>query len=238
MLEPLQDLVASTHVSLLVLTPQCHYPTGAVLSPARREAVLALAREHRIPILELDTEYDYLSSPPRPLAAEDSTGQVIYVGSLSRVFAPGIRLGFMATPQALADRLAKARQRLDWQGDPLLEWAISELLLDGEHQRQLRRIRKAALERREALGDSLRHALGDRLHFDGKRAGMGLWLQGRGVLEDPERFDLWIKACAMKGVKLRKGRAFRLQGELLAATRLGYTAHTPEELQQAVVWMT
>ena len=238
LLEPLRALVARTHLSLLVLTPQCHYPTGAVLAQPRREAILALASEHRIPILELDCEYDYLHAPPRPLAADDPTGQVIYVGSLSRIFAPGIRLGFMVTPESLADRLAKARQRLDWQGDPLLEWALSELLIDGEHQRQLRRIRKAAGARREALGDSLRHSLGEHLQFDGSKGGMGLWLQGQGPLEDPERFDLWIKACAMKGLKLRRGSAFRVHGEPLAATRLGFTAHTPEELQQAVVWMT
>jgi len=235
--ESLRALLAQTRIALLVLTPQCHYPTGAVMSPKRRAQILELAREHRFPILELDTEYDYLSGPPRPLAAEDDTGQVIYVGSLSRVYAPGIRLGFMAPPQSLADRLAKARQRVDWQGDPLLEWAISELLLEGEHHRQLRRIRKASLERRGALVDSLLHSLADRLDFDGKAGGMGLWLRGKGPLEDPERFELWIKACALKGLKLKKGSGFRVAGEPLAATRLGFTAHGIEELQQAVAWM-
>ncbi|WP_316414058.1 aminotransferase-like domain-containing protein [Mesoterricola silvestris] len=236
--EALEALLAGTRLALLVLTPQCHFPTGAPLAPDRRERVLALAREHRFAILELDPEYDYLESPTPPLAAQDTTGQVLYCGSLSRLVAPGLRLGFIVVPRLLADRFARARQRMDWQGDPVLEWAVSELFLDGEMARHLRRVRKACQDRREALFDALRFALPGLLAFDPALGGMGLWLRGQGKMADPARFGLWVRSCGLKGIKLRPGTYFRLEGGALAATRLGFMAYTPEELQEAVPRMT
>lgn len=233
-LDALASLLKRTSLQLAVLTPQAQHPTGVELAQERRKPILRAAFEHRFPILELDPEYDYLPRPQRPLAAEDTTGQVIYVGSLSRIFAPGIRLGFLAAPPTLVERLARVRQHMDWQGDPLLEWSMSEFLLDGEFDRQLHRIRKAASERRSALEDALRHALEGQISFDEQAGAMALWLKGQGRFLEPERFDLWIRACGLKGCRLRSGKTYSLAGEPMAATRLGYTAYTPEELQKIV----
>lgn len=236
--EALEALLEGVRLQLLVLSPQCHFPTGVALAPERRAAILELARRHRFAILEVDSEFDYLGSgSAAPLASQDATGQVLYVGSLSRVFAPGLRLGYLAVPAPLADGFAKARQRLDWQGDTVLEWAVSELILDGELERQVRRVRKAAQERREALEDALRHGLSERVRFQPGRGAMALWLEGVGKMEDPLRFEMWIKACALKGLKLRPGAYFDAEGRPAAATRMGFTAFTPEELQQAVALM-
>jgi GntR family transcriptional regulator/MocR family aminotransferase len=233
-LDALEALLAKHRISVLVLTPQCHFPTGAPLAADRRARLLALARQHRFAILELDSEYDYLASPNRPLAVEDSTGQVLYAGSLSRLLAPGVRLSFLVVPEALVERFAKARQRLDWQGDPILEWAVSELFVDGEITRHLRRVRKASQDRLEALGEALRFGLAERIGFDLGHTGMGLWVHGQGPLADPMRFQVWVRAAGLKGIKLRPGAYFDLDGQPRAATRLGFTAFTPEELQRAV----
>jgi GntR family transcriptional regulator/MocR family aminotransferase len=222
---------------LVVLTPQCHFPTGAALSEARRSRLLALSRQHRFAILELDPEFDYLPAQgaQRPLASVDA-GQVIYAGSLSRILAPGVRVAYVVAPEPLAGLLARARQPMDWQGDPVQEWALAELILEGELQRQLHRVRKAAAERREALEDALRHTMGN-LAFDGPGA-MALWLRGTGRLAEPDRFTLWIRSCQLRGLKLRLGKHYDLEGRPLAATRMGFTGFTPEELQGAVALMS
>lgn len=231
--DALARLAASVPLRLVVVSPQAQAPTGVALAPARRAALLALAQAHRFAILELDTEYDHLpgpAMPPRPLAAEDREGLVIYVGSLSRLLAPGLRLGFLAAPGALASRLAKARQRLDWQGDRVLEWALSELFLDGEVGRHLRKVRKATRERREALIEGLSGRFAESLGWKEGTGAMGLWVEGRGPLADAARMALWIQAAAILGIKLLPGRAFAFDGRPLAATRIGFTASEPEEI--------
>jgi GntR family transcriptional regulator/MocR family aminotransferase len=223
---------------LLVLTPQCQFPTGAVLAPDRRARILELARQHRFAILELDPEFDLLPAPGarQPLASEDPA-QVIYAGSLSRILAPGLGTSFVVVPEDLASRLARALQNLDWPGNPVQEWALAELVRDGELQRQLYRVRKAAAERREALEDALRHTMADRLGFEPGHGAMALWLTGVGKLEDPAVFNTWLRACQLRGLKLRSGKHYDLEGKDRAATRLGFTGFTPEELQTAVALM-
>jgi DNA-binding transcriptional MocR family regulator len=99
-------------------------------------------------------------------------------------------------------------------------------------------VRKAASERREALEDALRHALGATLAFDPGHGAMALWLTGAGRLADPVMFTIWIRACQSRGLKLRPGKHYDLEGKELAATRLGFTGFTPEELQHAVALMS
>lgn len=103
--EDLEALLEQGTIQLLVLSPQCQFPTGVPLAQSRRERFLELSRQHRFPILELDTEHDYLATPGnarRPMASGNQ-GQVLYTGSLSRLLAPGVRVSFLTVPEHLAD---------------------------------------------------------------------------------------------------------------------------------------
>ena len=235
--EALARLLETTPLRLLVVSPQAQGPTGVVLSPRRREHLWALAHRHRFAILELDIEYDHLPGPGmpfQPLAAEDREGLVIYVGSLSRLLAPGLRMGFLAAPGAFSSQLAKARQRLDWQGDRVVEWAVSELILDGDLGRHLRKVKKATQARRAALQAGLTARFDGRLAWTAQGGAMGLWVKGQGELADPARMDAWIQACALLGLRFRPGTFFDFHGAPRSATRLGFTAHEPAELEQGL----
>ncbi|HJV48104.1 MAG TPA: PLP-dependent aminotransferase family protein [Geothrix sp.] len=232
-MDTLETLLQTERLKLLVLTPQCQFPTGVRLSASRRARLLELSRRHRFPILELDAEHDYLPAT-ESLAALD-TGQVLHVGSLSRIFAPGLRVSYLAAPASLAPLLARARQRIDWQGDPVQEWALSELFLDGEIQRQILRARKAAGERRDAMQTALEDEMQGRLAW--RPGAMAFWIEGLKDLSHPETFHAWIKGCQSQGLKLRPGRYYQLDGSNVAATRLGFTGHTPDELQKAAAMM-
>ncbi len=235
--EALAELLVSTPLRMVVVSPQAQAPTGVMLSAARRERLMELARAHRFAILEMDTEYDYLpgpAMPPTPLAAEDREGLVIYVGSLSRLLAPGLRLGFLAAPGAFASKLAKARQRMDWQGDRVVEWSVSELILDGDLARHLRKVKKAAQERRAALEAKLTESFDGALTWTRGCGAMGLWVRGQGALGDAARMEAWIRACNLMGIRFRTGRFFDFHGAPKAATRLGFTAFEPAELEQGV----
>jgi len=214
------------------LTPHHQYPTTAVLSAERRVALLELAREHGIAIVEDDYDHEmhYEGRPLLPLASADEAGTVVYVGTLSKILAPGLRVGYAVAPRAVLDRMAPLRRAIDRQGDPAVERAVAELLEDGVVRRHARRVRRAYRERRDALAAALRAELPDALDFRLPPGGMALWVRAtRGV-----DVDAWSARAVRAGVQFVPGREFALDGRRRRAARLAYARLAPDELREAV----
>ncbi|HEY2734190.1 MAG TPA: PLP-dependent aminotransferase family protein, partial [Polyangiales bacterium] len=107
----LAALVARERVRALYLTPHHQYPTTVQLSPARRLELLALAARERFAVIEddYDHEFHYEGRPVLPLASSDDAGVVLYIGTLSKVFAPGIRIGYVIAPRSMLAALTRQR---------------------------------------------------------------------------------------------------------------------------------
>src|SRR5207244_3216589 len=106
--DALQQLCAERRVRAVYLTPHHQYPTTVGLAAPRRLQLLALARAERLAIIEddYDNEFHYEGRPTLPLASADGAGVVIYIGTLSKILGPGLRLAFLAAPRPLIERLA------------------------------------------------------------------------------------------------------------------------------------
>jgi GntR family transcriptional regulator/MocR family aminotransferase len=216
----------------VVLTPHHQYPTTAVLSPGRRLALLDLARRERIAVVEddYDHEFHYDGRPVLPLASADRAGVVVYVGSLSKILAPGLRIGYVVAPRPLVDALAALRAHVDRQGDQVVEDAVAELLEDGEVQRHARRARAAYAERRGVLADALGRALGEVVSFALPPGGTALWARVDARV-DVER---WLERARRAGVDFQTGRSFTFDGRSRPFARFGFACLEPEELRRAV----
>ncbi len=214
------------------LTPHHQYPTTVTLSAARRLRLLSWASEHGVALIEddYDNEYHYDAKPVLPLAASDRTGNVIYIGTLSKVFAPGLRIGWVAAPAPLIANLESRRAMIDAQGSLAAEAAVAELFEDGTLQRHVWRTKRIYAERRDALAEALRTQLGGSLQFAVPKGGLALWAK-----VDP-RLDLdrWVERAAALGVAMSPGRRYTLSRRPSAHLRLGFARHTPEELDEAV----
>ncbi|HEY0477942.1 MAG TPA: PLP-dependent aminotransferase family protein [Kofleriaceae bacterium] len=223
---------ARTAIRLLYVTPHHQYPTTAVLTAGRRARLLALAHKHRFAVLEddYDHEFHYEGRPVLPLATMDPHGVVVYIGTLSKILAPGLRLGFVVAPRPLIDRLARERYLVDRQGDHALELAIAELIEDDELGRHTRKMRRIYHARRDALATALRDQLGDRITFHVPTGGIALWVETAPGL-DPDR---WYRRGLDHGVVFQPGSAFSLTGKRVAAARFGYGACTEAEIKLAV----
>jgi GntR family transcriptional regulator/MocR family aminotransferase len=217
------------HLRAVYVTPHHQYPTTVVMSPRRRIALLELARAHRLAIIEddYDHEFHFDGRPVLPLAARDRTGQVIYIGGLAKVVAPGLRVGFVVAPPPVLARLAEERAVSDRHGNLIVEAAIADLLDDGHIQRHVRRARRIYRERRDALVDALSRRLS--LRFDVPAGGLTLWAHAPGV-----DVEAWRERAAGAGALFQSGRQFAFDGARLPYLRLGYGACTPRELDNAV----
>lgn len=189
------------------VTPHHQYPTTVTMSASRRAGLIDMARRHRLTIIEddYDHEYRFDSKPVLPLAARASSDvDLVYVGSLSKVLAPGIRLGYATGPTALLQRMADKRQTIDRQGDIPIEHAVAALMRDGDLGRHARRTRRIYHARRDRLAALLRETFGDRLTFSVPAGGLALWARLAPGL-DAER---WSRAahrlglCVMPGITM------------------------------------
>lgn len=214
------------------VTPHHQYPTMAVMGPARRAALLGLARRRRLLVIEDDYDHEvhFVGQPVRPLASDDPDGSVVYIGSLSKVLAPGLRLGYVVAPAPVIEALAGYRRIVDHQGDHALERAIAELIEDGEVGRHVRRVRRLCAERRGALVDALDRHLSDDLDVTLPAGGLALWPRVRAGL-DPVA---WTARAAARGVGVVPGQALDLRGRPQPHLRIGFAGLEPREIDRAV----
>ncbi|HEX6276211.1 MAG TPA: PLP-dependent aminotransferase family protein [Polyangiaceae bacterium] len=228
--EALARAVAAHRIRAVYVTPHHQYPTLAVLSPGRRMELLELAAREGFAIIEddYDHEFHYEGRPVVPLASADARGSVIYLGTLSKILAPGLRIGFVVGPERLIERLTRERFAVDRQGDHVLEAAVAELLEDGEVERHARKMRRAYHERRDALVDALERNLGGRFEPIVPSGGMALWGRARGA--DVEE---WRERALARSVLFMTARDFAFDGRARPYVRLGFAALGPRELGEA-----
>lgn len=216
------------------LTPHHHYPTLAVLSPPRRLALLELARRRRIAVFEddYDNEFHFSGRPVLPLASADRGGNVIYVGTLSKVLAPGLRLGYAIAPRPVLARMIERRHISDRQGDHVLESAVAELIEDGALHRHIRKMKRVYEARREVLAGALRRRLGGAVRFDLPAGGLALWVETPGL-----DADAFAAGCRRRGVWFHSARRFALDGRPRQAIRLGFARATEDQIEEACARM-
>jgi len=231
-IDRLERAIADHGVRAVYVTPHHQFPTTVTLSAGRRMKLLDLARDHRFAIFEddYDHEFHYDGRPVLPLASVDSAGVVVYIGTLSKVLAPGLRLGYIVAPVPLIERIAAHRSYVDTQGDQVLEYAIAELLEDGAIQRHVRRMRREYRARRDVLVAALRDELADDLTFTVPAGGIALWARARRALD----VDAWARAARARGAVIVTGSAYTLDGRAEPCVRLGFASLNAKELQEGV----
>jgi GntR family transcriptional regulator/MocR family aminotransferase len=213
------DALAELGADVLILTPSHQWPTGGVLSPQARAAVLAWAQRTGALVLEddYDAEYRYDRAPIGAMQGLDP-GRVAYAGTASKTLAPGFRLGWLILPRELAGPFAEAKLLAD-RGSPILDQlTFADFLSRGEFDRHLRRMRPMYRSRRDALLTALARHLPE-LEPAGIAAGLHLvaWLP-----QDLEEAAV-IAAAAREGVAVAGVTPYRLSPAPRGGLIFGYS---------------
>ncbi|WP_339522937.1 MocR-like pyridoxine biosynthesis transcription factor PdxR [Pseudomonas sp. EL_65y_Pfl2_R96] len=147
------ELAGLSDCRLAYVTPSHQYPTGVVMSLARRLELLAWAERTQGWIVEddYDGEYRYSGAPLAPLAALDRQGRVLYVGTFGKVAFPALRLGYLVLPPGLVEAFSQRRAVDVRHSEVSTQAVMAEFMAAGHFQRHIRRMRRAALSRRNVL---------------------------------------------------------------------------------------
>ena len=171
---------------LIYVTPSHQYPTGAVMSLARRHQLLAMARKHHAWILEddYDSEFRFSGPPLSSLQGLDRDARVLYMGSFSKVLYPGLKLGYLVVPKHMAAAFKGAHYDLNRPGQLPLQAALAEFIEMGHFSSALRRARQSYAERRRCLLEALKPCLGSRAQITGAEQGLHLCLRLSSAVDD------------------------------------------------------
>ena len=164
---------------LAYVLPNFQNPTGRTMSEARRQALVEKAKELDIPLIE-DNPYGdlwYEGEPPLPLAARNPEG-VIYMGSFSKVLAPGLRIGFIVAPKSVYGKLTQAKQAADLHTPSFNQRVVAEVIKDGFLDRHVPTIRAMYKAQRDVMLMALeREMAGLDVQWTRPVGGMFLWVK-------------------------------------------------------------
>lgn len=200
---------------LVYVTPSHQFPSGVTMTPSRRLELLDWARRHDAYVIEddYDGEYRYTGVPLAPLAALDASGRTLYVGTFSKLLFPGLRLGYLLAPPGWAETLARLRAVLDRHSGIADQHVLADFIEQGHFLRHVRRVRRAALTRRDALLDCWQRTFGQALPLCPVAAGLHALLP----LESPTQEALHLRLAEQQGIELG---ALRQIGAVPAASQL------------------
>ncbi|MEV6283338.1 PLP-dependent aminotransferase family protein [Kribbella sp. NPDC051770] len=224
------DELHSSGARAVLLTPAHQFPTGVVLDGERRRELIQWATETGGLIVEddYDAEHRY-DRPPVPALRAMLADHVIYAGSVSKLLAPALRIGWMVPPPAYRDRLIAAKRLADLGNAALPQLVLAHLMDSGDLERQLRYARRRHRRRRDTMIDAISNHL-PTATVHGAAAGLHLTITfPDGALDD---VNLATRALA-EGVKTHP-LSWHTQTEHPPGLVLGYAARTPTALTEAV----
>ncbi len=217
--------------TLICVTPSCQHPTGAVMSLARRLALLALARRLHAWIVEDDHQAEFIWSmrSPAPLAALDHDARTLYVGTFSHTIFPSLRIAYVIVPTALIDVFHAVRRQLDDHTHGFMQAVLADFIAGGHFAAHVRKMRALYASRRDALIDAFtRHA--PTVVLGGHASGMHATLRWDG----PQTDAAIAARAAREGIRVLPLSRYATGPAPPNGLLLGYTALAERRIASAV----
>lgn len=231
-IDRLETILVNQKIKAVYIIPHHHFPTAVTTSMKRRLKLLKLAKTYRFAIIEDDYDFDfhYDNKPYLPLASIDHNHNVIYIGSISKTFAPALRIGFMIGPAAFVDAASSLRGLIDKQGDTLLEDAFAMMFDNGEMDRHFRKSLKIYHQRRDLFCQILQSDFSEIINFNIPDGGLAVWSNF-----DP-KIDLirMSETAAKKGLHIDNGLFYKNEAFNPNGMRLGFASLQESEMIQAL----
>lgn len=232
----LEALLEHERVKAIYVVPNFGNPSGGTLSLERRRRLVEIAARHRVLIIEDDPYGDLrLRGEFLPSLYEIAEGVpgardlVMYLSSFSKILSPGLRIGWMAAPEAFYSNLVIAKQSIDLHTSTLSQRVVERYLASGRLQERLEVLRGAYRTRCDALCAALERHLGGAIRFNRPDGGMFLWARFKEDVDAAAVLERGVQA----GVVFVPGSAFFVDDPQRNTLRLSYSTITPETADEA-----
>ncbi|WP_284035511.1 PLP-dependent aminotransferase family protein [Neobacillus sp. 114] len=175
--DDLLTLYKKHRIRMIFLNPSYQNPTGTLLSETKRKAILDISSEYGIPVVE-DDPYSLTSftgEEVSTLKSMDIHGNVLYISSLSKIVASGLRIGWIIGPRPVIERLSDAKQQIDFGHASYTQWIANDFLESENFNSHIKGLVKELEKRRNQIVTSLNYFLADQVEFFIPQGGIHLW---------------------------------------------------------------
>lgn len=211
--------------SLLYTIPTLRNPTGSIMNTEDRLSLLQACTAEHIPIIEDDVygELVFTDAPP-PLKALDTSGQVLYLGSVSKTLSPGLRIGWVVGPEPVIDRLADIKMQTDYGSSAFSQHIVRYWLDSGMYDAHLSDLKQRLQQRSALVEDALQRQFSHLATWKASEGGFYIWLRLNKPLAQKNLFSKLIK----QGVLINPGYIYDPKD--MYHIRLSYAYASPEQL--------
>ncbi|MBG9586342.1 PLP-dependent aminotransferase family protein [Cytobacillus firmus] len=164
-------------IKMIFLNPIFQNPTGTLLPEDRRRKILELSSEYGIPVVE-DDPYSltpFTGEKMNTLKSLDRNGIVLYISSLTKIVASGLRIGWIIGPRSVIERLSDAKQQVDFGHGSYSQWVANDFIESAEFESHLKLLTRQLEQRRNSIVSSLDHFLEGQVEFSTPQGGIHLW---------------------------------------------------------------
>jgi 2-aminoadipate transaminase len=231
--ESLAEVARRKRPKLLYTIPNFQNPSGRLMSQRRREQVLEIARQHDFMIVEDDPYGELVYVPGADITSiksRDVEGRVLYLGTFSKILAPGVRCGWVVGPKTLLERLEIAKQAADLCSGMLDQSIIDEYCQAGELPAQIERVRAFYRGKRAVMLDALERHFAGRARWTAALGGLFTFMTLNADIDTAAR----VQQAVPNGVAYVPGAPFFVDGSGQNTMRLTFAKETDDRLRQGV----
>ncbi len=227
-----QYLKKHKKIKAIYTTPHHQFPTTVTMSLQRRMQLIVLSNKYNFTIIEddYDNEFHFGHRPILPISSFKQAKNFVYIGTLSKIIAPALRIGFLVSDAVFIEKVGKLRKIIDVQGDNIMEQAVLQLINDGDVKRHLKRTSAIYKAKRDFFESLLIKHLAGKVTFVKPEGGLAFWLVPNANI------DVFKIAETLKpqGIEIITPDKFSFS-TTINGFRLGYASLSEEQLEEGVI---
>ncbi|WP_119792381.1 MocR-like pyridoxine biosynthesis transcription factor PdxR [Flavobacterium anhuiense] len=220
-----------SNIKAIYVTPHHQFPTTVTLSLKKRLKLIELSNQYNFTIIEddYDNEFHFGQRPILPISSYSALKNYIYIGTFSKIVAPALRIGYLASSHENIQKIGNHRKIIDVQGDNIMEEAILNLINEGKIKRHLKKANLVYKSKRDYFENLLNQYLQDKITFTKPEGGLAFWIVPKVEINVLEIFE----KLKLQGIQMMSPNQFSFE-KPIKGFRLGYASLSEKQMEEGI----